>query len=376
MKRLPGLDLLRAVAIVWVMLYHLDSYGLSLPALVRSGWMGVDMFFVLSGYLIGWQLLQPTTCGQPPRWGQFLLRRALRVLPAYLAVLAVYFAVPAARESEGIAPLWQFLTFTVNLFPDYAHYRAYSQVWSLCVEEHFYLLLPPAVWLLARRASAIKIGLVALLVLVGGMVLRGWLWQHEVAPAMQTGGGEHAFLLRYVEVIYNPTYTRLDGLLAGVLLAVVKAFRPAWWSRAMRWALPALVLGLAGVFASTRLDATSFVGSVVGFPLLSASLALVLVAALSQRTWIGRFSVPGARPIAAISFSLYLTHKQVFHWIDHHFGRALEGSDLLAFALYNGAALAVAALLFMTVERPGLRLRERLMASGRSAPRTTVRFAG
>jgi peptidoglycan/LPS O-acetylase OafA/YrhL len=118
-SRRPGLDLLRAVAIGWVMLYHLESYGVSFPALVRYGWMGVDLFFVLSGYLIGWQLLKPYTCGQPPLWGQwwgqwlgqFMPRRALRVLPAYLTVLAVVFAVPGARESEAIAPLWQFLTF-------------------------------------------------------------------------------------------------------------------------------------------------------------------------------------------------------------------------------------------------------------------------
>lgn len=68
-RRLPGLDLLRAVAIVWVMLYHLASYGVSLPAFVNFGWMGVDLFFVLSGYLIGWQLLKPYTWGQQPLWG-------------------------------------------------------------------------------------------------------------------------------------------------------------------------------------------------------------------------------------------------------------------------------------------------------------------
>jgi peptidoglycan/LPS O-acetylase OafA/YrhL len=372
---MPGLDLLRAVAIVWIMLYHLASYGLSFPAVVHAGWMGVDLFFVLSGYLIGWQLLQPFTRGQQPSWGQFMLRRALRVLPAYLVVLAIYFGVPAVRESEGMAPLWQFLTFTVNLLPDYFHNRAYSHAWSLCVEEHFYLLLPPVVWLLARRPGAIKITLVALAVFIGGMVLRGWLWQHEVAPDIHVNSGEHNFMLRYVEVIYNPTYTRLDGLLAGVMLAVIKAFRPVWWSRAIAWALPSLALGLAGIYASMQLDPTSYIGSVIGFPLLSVSLALVLLAALSQRTWLGRFSVPGARHIAAISFSLYLTHKQVYHWINISFGAALEGADLLALGVYNAAALAVATLLYLAVERPGLRLRERWRRPGLGlARRSAQRF--
>ena len=90
-----------------------------------------------------------------------MLRRALRVLPAYLTVLGVYLAVPGARESEGMAPLWQFLTFSANLFQDYFHNRAYSHAWSLCVEEHFYLLLPAAVWLLARRPGAKAVALAA-----------------------------------------------------------------------------------------------------------------------------------------------------------------------------------------------------------------------
>jgi peptidoglycan/LPS O-acetylase OafA/YrhL len=362
MSRAPGLDLLRAVAIIWVMLYHLDGSRLpaALPDFVHYGWMGVDLFFVLSGYLIGWQLLKPYTCGQQPLWGQFVLRRAFRVLPAYLAVLALYFTVPAVRESEGIQPLWRFLAFTLNIFPDWSDNTAYSHAWSLCVEEHFYLLPPPVVWLLARKPGIGKVTFVAVGVLAGGMFLRGWRWQHEVAPYLHAASGEPNFFLRYIEVIYNPTYNRLDGLLAGVMLAMVKAFRPGWWARAMRFGPLFLVLGLAGVFASMRVDPASHLGAVVVLPLLSASLAFVVLAALSPGVGLHRFSVPGARQIATISFSVYLTHKQVYVWVYHAFGSALEDSNLLAFCVYNASAIAVAALLYMAVERPGLRLRDRL----------------
>jgi peptidoglycan/LPS O-acetylase OafA/YrhL len=379
-SRQPGLDLLRAAAIGWVMLYHLASYGVSFPAVVRYGWMGVDLFFVLSGYLIGWQLLKPYTCGQPPRWGQwwahFMLRRALRVLPAYCTVLAVYFAVPGTRESEAIAPLWQFLTFTTNLFPDYFHHHAFSHAWSLCVEEHFYVVLPAAVWLLARRPSSGAVVLAAVTVLVAGMVLRGWLWQHEVVPYLQVRSGERNVILRYVEVIYNPTYTRLDGLLAGVMLAAVKGFRPRWWSRLMEWGWVLLAAGVAGIGVAMWIEPVSGVGAIVVFPLLSASLACVLLAAVSPRTWIGRYRVPGARRLAALSFSLYLTHKQVYHWVQDSFGAVLEQSDLLAFAAYNGAALAVAALLYVCVERPALRLRERLSAAAAGSAPAVAAQAG
>jgi peptidoglycan/LPS O-acetylase OafA/YrhL len=357
--RLPGLSLLRAIAILWVMQYHLDSYGLALPQLSAYGWMGVDLFFVLSGYLIGWQLLRPYTCGQQANWRQFFLRRALRVLPAYLVVLLLYFAIPAWRESEGIQPLWQFLTFTVNLFPDYLHSRAFSHAWSLSVEEHFYLLLPPVVWLLARRPTQAKTAAVMLGLLIGGMALRAWIWQHDVGPYLHSGEGRD-FLLRFVEKIYNPTYTRLDGLLAGVAVAVIRGFRSSWWSWAMAHGRLILAGGALGVLAAMQLDFTSYGGTVFGYPLLAASLAMVLVAALSPAVLLSRVSVPGAEALAAMAFSLYLTHKPVYHWIRDNVGASLQGTDLLTFCVYNGAALIVAGLLYVMVEGPGQRWRARI----------------
>lgn len=97
MQRLPGLDVLRAVAIVWVMLFHSWVIGgLSQPfeGLQNTGWMGVDLFFVLSGYLIGGQLLRPLSNGLPLDFRTFYLRRSFRILPAYLVVLGLYFLAP------------------------------------------------------------------------------------------------------------------------------------------------------------------------------------------------------------------------------------------------------------------------------------------
>jgi peptidoglycan/LPS O-acetylase OafA/YrhL len=361
MNRLPGLDLLRAAAILWVMLYHLASYGIGMPGFVDHGWMGVDLFFVLSGYLIGGQLLKPYASGERPRWLAFMARRAFRVLPAYYTVLALYFVLPAFGESDRIAPLWQFLTFTTNLFPDYFHYRAFSHTWSLCVEEHFYLFLPPVVWLIARKPGRGRVLVAAVGVLVCGAALRGWLWQHQVAPYANVHDGPFNFLLRYVEVIYNPTYLRLDGLLAGVMLAAVQWFRPRWWSRAMELAPFSLALGLAGMVACMRLDETSYLGALIAFPSVAFSFACMVVGAASPRTWLGRFAVPGARPVALISFSLYLTHKQVYSLVQALLPPAIEQSDILAFAMFNLAALLAAGLLYVLIERPGLMLRDRVL---------------
>src|SRR5438105_15297995 len=86
-ERQPGLDLLRALAIIVVVLYHAAVFGFELPGRVdRFGWIGVDLFFVLSGYLIGGQLLAPLARGRRFDLGLFFMRRALRILPAYLFV--------------------------------------------------------------------------------------------------------------------------------------------------------------------------------------------------------------------------------------------------------------------------------------------------
>jgi peptidoglycan/LPS O-acetylase OafA/YrhL len=125
-SRLPGLDLMRGLAILWVMPFHFRSVLPSaLSAIGRTGWMGVDLFFVLSGYLISSQLLRPYLAGSRPSLRDFYLRRAFRVLPAFLAVLLIYETIPAFREAPGLSPVWQFLTFTENFRIDYFNDQAF-----------------------------------------------------------------------------------------------------------------------------------------------------------------------------------------------------------------------------------------------------------
>jgi peptidoglycan/LPS O-acetylase OafA/YrhL len=117
------------------------------------------------------------------------VRRAFRILPVFVVVLALYFLWPSFREYGGIQPLWQFLTFTMNLLIDYGQNKAFSHAWSLCVEEHFYLLFPVLAWWMTRRPSAMKFIVVSACVVLGGMFLRSWIWTHELAPVMLSDDG-------------------------------------------------------------------------------------------------------------------------------------------------------------------------------------------
>src|SRR6185503_14173391 len=174
--RLPGLDLLRAIAIGWVMLYHASLYGLAPSGNwpVDFGWMGVDLFFVLSGFLIASQLLRPWARGDRPDYRRFVARRLFRTIPAYSVVLAIYVLIPAARDRDHMQPLWTFVTFTQNFTIHTPPAQAFSHAWSLCVEEQFYLVFPLAVALLGLRPSVTKTVIAILAVLIFGMALRGW----------------------------------------------------------------------------------------------------------------------------------------------------------------------------------------------------------
>ena len=380
MSRLPGLDLLRAIAVVWVMLFHsylVGGMGEFWGRIVTHGWMGVDLFFVLSGYLIGGQLLKPLSQGQPFRPGDFYLRRAFRVLPAFLAVLAIYLAWPGFREAEGMQPVWQFLTFTLNLLIDYQHNRAFSHAWSLCVEEHFYLIFPWLAWWMTRRPSTAKFVCVCVAVLLAGLALRGYVWLYQMAPVQGLEEVERSFGRRFVEDIYYPTWMRLDGLLCGVVLAAIQVYRPQLWAGMQRRANLLLIAGLAvvGVAIWLFMERTALLPTVIGYPLLSMGLALLVAAGASTRSWLGRWRVPGAGWLALTSYSLYLIHKPVFHLVDTHLGTRLQGQGVLAFAVYAAATLAAGAALHYSVERPFLRLRERWYLRGQGA-REAVAAAG
>ncbi|QNM95894.1 acyltransferase family protein [Chitinimonas koreensis] len=362
MNRVAGLDTLRALAIAWVMLFHAQIAGLGTPALAvsRMGWMGVDLFFVLSGYLIASQWFAQSGDGSPPLL-DFYRRRAWRVLPAYAVVLALYFVLPGLRETPQIQPAWQFLTFTENLFIDYYDAKAFSHVWSLCVEEWFYLLFPLLALPLLRRPSMRSAVGACLAIAAAGMAWRGYVWLHDLAPLQGVGDGVGNFFQRYMERIYYPTWCRLDGLLAGVALAMLQAFRPAAWAWLMRRSGWLLLAGgaIAGSAIALFQDRFALLPTVFGYPLLALGLAAVVAAAADPASLLGRLRIPGAGLLATLAYSLYLSHKAVYHLVQQHYGDALAGHGLLAFAVYGGAALAVGGLLHFGVERPGLRMRDR-----------------
>lgn len=361
--RAIGPDVLRGLAILMVTAAHMpyDHVPEAFQAgLARYGWLGVDIFFVLSGYLIGSELLRPVRAGHAPDLVAFYLKRTFRILPVFWLVLAVYAFLPGWREGATMAPAWRFFTFTVNLGLDIRTMRSFSHAWSLCVEEHFYLVLPILVVALRRVKAAVLPPLLVLALVVGGMVLRHSLW------VLAQDGTPVDFL----KLVYYPTWCRLDGLIAGVSLAGLRLFYPDLWTR---WARPwllvpaALCIGAAVAMTVTNGQILGEVASVIVYPLFSLGVMMVLAALVELEPRLQPLRWSGLGFMAAISYSLYLSQKLVFaadiRWLPAEWTQGWLG--VLVFYV---TSIAVAGLLWLTVEQPFLRLRTWLIS--RRAART------
>ncbi|MBV9174688.1 MAG: acyltransferase [Chloroflexi bacterium] len=288
--RVAGLDVLRALAVLAVMARHYLTSGL-----VAAGWVGVDLFFVISGYLITSILLD--TKGTPQWRSRFYVRRILRIWPLYYSVLAVL--IWTASNHRNLAgrewAYWLHLSnWSMGLQPEHDPPDQFVPLWSLAVEEQFYLLWP---WVVARLKQATLVRLCVALVGLSflfrvGLVLAG------TSPT----------------TVYMLTPDRLDGLALGALLALVVR-GPSGSERAYRLGWVALLLTTPALVAIVYYQR--------GLPWdtgLSLSLGILLVSvvfmALLAVTHGGRSIPTGgpARVLSAIgvrSYGLYLMHQPV-----------------------------------------------------------------
>jgi len=357
-SRLSGPDTLRASAIVLVFVYHYRIFVSRQPELgwlAEVGWSGVDLFFVLSGYLIAEPLLRGLRQGQEIALGAYYARRASRTWPLFWLVVAAFFVLPGQLGGREPPPLWRFLTFTQNIGLQPG--TAFSHAWSLCIEEQFYLFLPLAV-IAAQRLRLSKTlawcGLIGLT--LAACVWRSWLWQHYGAEDQVVG---------YYQNIYYASLGRMDEFLPGVALALLRHGSPRLWARCMDQGQVLLMAGLALVALMWALicqgyyipgQGYGFFMSGPGYSLMAWAYALLLMAALSPRSGLGRVRVPGARSLALWSYAIYLTHKPLAHVLKP---LTAAWNPWLQFAFIAAACVLLGALLYLGVERPIMRWRER-----------------
>jgi peptidoglycan/LPS O-acetylase OafA/YrhL len=291
-RRLPQLDGVRGIAILLVMLVNTsDKYpALHLDHLVGNGWMGVDLFFALSGFLITGILLD--TKGSPNYFKNFYARRALRILPLYYSILLLMFVViPLLRPSdartifERSSPWWAYPLFLQNFLVAVSTLAAgpLGTTWSLAIEEQFYLLWP----LIVRYCSYTQLRRIATVMILVAIPLTYYLSSQHVR-------------------IYSNVFCRQVGLMAGALLALLirsDKFEP---SRYLRTAWIVFAVMFFSAFVSELLHARWLTFTVVAL----AASSFIFLALYSKQKWLQsvlRNRILGYTGL--ISYGLYLTHK-------------------------------------------------------------------
>ncbi|MGH7171124.1 MAG: acyltransferase family protein [Gemmataceae bacterium] len=341
-KRNGSLDVLRALAIVWVVNCHIVSAYVKAPHLhvLQLGGKGVDLFFVLSGWLLGRQLLNELRQHGTIDVRRFWYRRWLRTLPAYYAVLLPTLAWQLLAKN----PSWQLGSF-VGFGQNYlARIPCFGVSWSLCVEEHFYLLIAPLLVVLFRFRTAVVL---LPFLLLTPHVCRVMGWYHSM----------------------EQTHVRWDQCASGVVLAYFSVFQPKIWERFCRWA-PALALvglTLTCVNVVIRLHPAWRMGDLNTTCWTFIFTAWVLLGNSSE-FWKTNFRYLPIRYVADRAYALYLLHVESFA-ILKRFG---ELSFLQYMVLSWVISLVLAEVIYRAVELPFMNLREKF-ASTRSPEHVAVR---
>jgi len=346
----PELDGLRGISILLVFIHHF--YHPLLP----GGFLGVDIFFVLSGFLITSLLLEEWDRHGSVSLKNFYIRRGFRLMPAVflliflLAAYAVFFLNKAAAD-RAFQGIWLTLSYTSNWFYAFGAASADNPLgitWSLAIEEQFYFFFPLLLAAVLRsgiKRSAIILGSVALILVVS--VNRALLAVHEV-PTQR---------------LYYASDTRADALLLGCLTAFLVGWNLLPLKRFETSFKAIAVLALAFlsfmVMTASSSDAILYQGVYV---LIEMSIALVLIAVVALR-WKLPVMAPRSPPLVwlgSVSYGLYL-----WHWPIRYF---VYDKQLLPPSYFHLAAAIVLSFLFTAcsfycVERPFLKLKDRF--SGR-----------
>ena len=354
-ERSTALDVLRAAAVVLVLGRHMPEFsraevsfvGPLLDAWRRGGWIGVDLFFVLSGFLISGLLFREYLNFGEIKYGTFLLRRAFKIYPAFYFMLAVTLVVAAC--SGSIVP-WRSVLCEALFVQNYGP-ALFPHSWSLAVEEHFYLLLPLLLIFLYRRGGK------------DGMPFAALPWVCLAVAVLELGGRAVTALLWDFSLKRNlfPTHLRADSLLFGVTLSYfhyfhrarlddfVSRFRVPLGVCAALFLMPPFFIELGrGMFLHT-----------VGLTFIALGSGIVLL--LMLRHFDDGSQVRVIAFIGTRSYSIYLWHIIVRFWIVPRIGGVMPVPAEIA--IYFATCILLGIVAAKLVEMPALAIRDRVCRS-------------
>jgi peptidoglycan/LPS O-acetylase OafA/YrhL len=379
-KRTPGqiaeLDGLRGIAILLVVFRHgvmpfhaegqamfpVSVWGrsLDLAAPLMNGWMGVDLFFVLSGFLISQHILSRhhNANGKRVPLRTYLCKRALRILPAYYAFLLIVVmgAIPLYSVGESHLPLR--VGYHILFLQDYLPSNIVVSFWSLGVEEKFYLSIPIVLAVMMKLKSLrLRYWLMGILATLP-LLLR--IVTSFVRP-------EITEYKDFFITFRSPFHLSLDGLLLGCICAVIfhNRERHSWTNnpsvtKTLFWGGSTLIVAL--ICFRPHLDHIDLFTTTVLFSLLAVGFAAILLSLVLAGGWHSRFfKAQWLQVFAKISYSLYLVHIVFVPWalaLASGFGTLTRVAVFIF--MYAALSLAAALALHFAVEKPFLLLKDRM----------------
>ena len=364
-NQLPGLDGLRAMAVLFVVCDHwvyewTVIAGQKEPWLAKLpnfywGWTGVDLFFVLSGFLIGKQLWGELHRSGSIDVGQFVLRRGLRIWPLYYAFMALLWVIGSSR-----APSWPDWVMLSNYFDG-----QYGRSWSLSTEEQFYLLMPTLLVVFSRviRKQWLPYCVLGLLAaVVTSRAITFHVLEAQGLPSKQISS-----------LMYSAFHLHCEPLLIGLLIAWTMLHRPAWLASAEVGKPAYRVIAVTGTIAFAGVALRMASREVFAYLALAMVYGSMLCVALTDRsilTAILRWRIWYF--IARVSFGMYLNHlilreptDTILALVQSMFGLNSTIAFLIGLLLTVIASSLTAAVTFVLIEQPGLALRDRWMSRKR-----------
>jgi peptidoglycan/LPS O-acetylase OafA/YrhL len=366
-RRNLQLDVLRGLAILMVLACH--SIFVQKPswnaAFIRAGWSGVDLFFVVSGFLISGLLFSEYRKTGGIRFRRFAIRRAVKIYPAFYAIVVVTVAAHFLQHPFSVQDeIWRHVVHDFFFVQSYWEGTS-GHFWSLSVEEHFYILLPLALFFMIRKAGDRKddpfTAIPKVFVTVAAAVLMARLANAKTVVPFDWQ--RHPYVVPFDwERYLTPTHLRLDSLLFGVVISYWYHFhRERFSGFAGRYRHA--ILGAAGVFLSPLLFVSQydpwmytygFVSVYLGYGCLLTGFLHVSPSALWRPILIGFRAIAH---IGTYSYSIYLWHLT---WLDVVVWLNLGHVRFLPILLFYVGAIGVGMVAGKLIEIPALRLRERL----------------
>lgn len=358
---LPQLDFLRTIAITLVIFTHAaeifkhsggEQNLLTEFPLVVGGWVGVDLFFVLSGFLIGGQLCKEYIKHGRINYLTFIIKRSLRIWPLYFIILIFFVLIRGPFSSS-----WYFSDF--YFLSNYIKEGGIKGSWSLAIEEQFYILLPLLFFIISKFKFSIKSCLyISALMILSSPIIRYFTWEHVT----QTNP---ANIRSEIDFLYFPFHTHMDGLFMGVFLAgLALLIKEKKEIRTQMISLVLLVLTICSVILRHKYR-IYFNYTCFAF-LFGTILWWIVHQNISLKS--NQYSTIILSIIAKLSFGVYLIHYQFLLWMMPTLGQFYsflphELNFLFSTSSIYLVCLFIAGITYRHIEHPFLEIRKKIVKS-------------